>query len=86
MYKVQLDDKVVKYLQKLDADLKKRIFRKLRSFKNNPRPNGCVGVKGMKNLFRVRIGDYRIVYQIEDKKLLVLVVRVGHRKDVYNRI
>ena len=48
-----------------------------------PRPIGSVKLEGEENLWRIRVGDYRIVYTIEDKKLIVLVVRIAHRKDVY---
>jgi mRNA interferase RelE/StbE len=53
------------------------------SLASNPRPVGSKKLKGLENVFRIRVGDYRIVYQIEDKRLIVLVVRVGHRKDIY---
>jgi mRNA interferase RelE/StbE len=52
----------------------------------NPRPVGAKALQGSsKGHLRVRIGDYRIIYRVEDDRLLVLVVRVGHRKDVYRR-
>lgn len=51
----------------------------------NPRPHGTKKLVGLDQLFRVRVGDYRIVYQIQDDKLVVLVVGIGHRKDVYRR-
>ncbi len=49
----------------------------------NPRPKGVKKLTGLDNLYRIRAGDYRIVYQIRDDRLIVLVVRIGHRKDVY---
>jgi mRNA interferase RelE/StbE len=49
----------------------------------NPRPQGVEKMKGEKNLYRVRTGDYRILYTIEDRKLIVLVVKIGNRRDVY---
>jgi len=48
-----------------------------------PRPHGCVKLSGAKSIYRVRVGDYRIVYQIEDDRLLVLVAEIGHRREVY---
>jgi mRNA interferase RelE/StbE len=49
----------------------------------SPRPPGCVRLQGPDGFYRVRIGDYRIVYLIEDRVLLVCVIRIAHRKDVY---
>jgi mRNA interferase RelE/StbE len=49
----------------------------------NPRPPGCVKLSGTENLWRFRMGVYRIIYTIQDDRLLVTVVRVGHRRDVY---
>jgi mRNA interferase RelE/StbE len=50
---------------------------------DNPRPPGCVKLAGQENLFRVRVGHYRIVYQIVDDRLIVVVILVAHRRDVY---
>jgi len=60
-----------------------KIDSNILSLASNPRPVGSKKLKGLENVFRIRVGDYRIVYQIEDKRLLVLAVRVGHRKDIY---
>jgi len=49
----------------------------------NPRPKGVKKLTGLDSLYRIRTGDYRIVYQVRDDRLIVLVVRIGHRKDVY---
>ena len=50
---------------------------------HNPRPPGCKKLRGKDNLWRVRAGDYRIIYQIDDGRLIVVVVALGHRKDIY---
>lgn len=50
---------------------------------NEPRPPGCIALTGETGVYRVRVGDYRIVYEVLDVRLLVHVVRVGHRRDVY---
>jgi mRNA interferase RelE/StbE len=61
---------------------RKRIIDRLLKLAENPRPPGCEKLSGQ-NKYRVRQGRYRILYVIEDDKLLVYVVKVGHRKDVY---
>ena len=64
-------------------DLQKRIVRALEILAGNPRPPGVVKMAGDDDLWRVRVGDFRIVYEIHDDVLLVLVLRIGHRGDVY---
>ena len=49
----------------------------------NPRPHGCLKLQGEENSYRIRVGVYRAIYEIHAKKVLVLVVRIRHRKDVY---
>ena len=60
----------------------KRILQRIRSLADDPRPPGCEKLSGQQR-YRVRQGLYRIVYEIDDKVLIVLVVKVGHRRDVY---
>ncbi len=52
--------------------------------KQNPRPSGCLKMKGNSGHWRIRSGKYRIIYDIQDSRLIVLIVDVGHRKDIYN--
>jgi mRNA interferase RelE/StbE len=69
----------------LPRSIQIRLVRAVYALADDPRPAGCKKLVGDKNLWRVRVGDYRILYEIHDKRLLVLVVRVAHRKDVYRR-
>jgi mRNA interferase RelE/StbE len=50
-----------------------------------PRPDGVVKLKGEENAYRVRVGDYRIVYEVRDNVLLVLIVKIGHRREIYRK-
>jgi mRNA interferase RelE/StbE len=86
MYKVKIGDKAVKFLAKLNHKIQRQIINKLRTLALDPRPEGYTAIKGVKNLFRIRSGNYRIVYSIYDKELVVLVIRIGHRKDIYDRL
>jgi mRNA interferase RelE/StbE len=63
--------------------VRRRIADAIDGLGDDPRPHGHVKFTGPDELYRIRVGDYRIVYQIADDRLIVLVVRVGHRKDVY---
>ena len=62
---------------------RQRIVRQIRSLADNPRPVGCEKLSGQSDRYRVREGDYRIVYSVDDRSLVVNVVKIGHRKDVY---
>ena len=81
-YSVLIQPSAAKELRKLPLEQRRRIVAKIGSLADNPRPYGCE--KLVENeLYRIRQGDYRIVYSIRDEVLTVLVVRVGHRRDVY---
>ena len=82
-YKVVLSKTAEKDLYKLPSQIISKIIPVLQSLENNPRPVGCKKLKGFTNLWRVRIGNYRIIYAIEDVILLVDVREIGHRKDIY---
>jgi mRNA interferase RelE/StbE len=85
-YRVELKPSVVEALDKLPLADRKRIGKKIDSLSVNPRPRGTTKLAGEENLYRVRAGDYRIIYQIQAHQLLVLVVRIGHRGDVYRHL
>jgi mRNA interferase RelE/StbE len=82
-YHVTFAPSADKALRKLPHSIQIRIATAVDALLSDPRPRGSVKLKGEADLWRIRVGDYRVVYTIEDDKLLVLVVRVAHRKDVY---
>ncbi len=84
-YRVELMPRAIRQLQKLPDNVQLRIMRALRRLEDDPRPPGVKRLTGAENLWRIRVGQYRIVYEIHDDQLLVLVVRVGHRKDIYRK-
>jgi mRNA interferase RelE/StbE len=55
----------------------------MEDMRTNPRPHGCVKLEGSDELWRIRVGSFRVVYRIDDDELMVLVARIAHRKDVY---
>jgi len=55
----------------------------IRSLQAHPRPAGCKKLAGNADYYRIRVGDYRVLYEIRDRVLLVLVIKVGHRREVY---
>jgi mRNA interferase RelE/StbE len=82
-YKIEFSNAALKQLKKLPVKVRTRIQTKIDELADNPRPNGVVKLEDSDNGYRIRIGNYRVLYNIFDDVLLVTVVRVGHRKDVY---
>jgi mRNA interferase RelE/StbE len=72
-----------KELEALDEKHISRIFQRIEALAKEPRPSGCKKLVGSKLLWRIRIGDYRVVYAVYDDKQIVDIVAVRHRKDVY---
>jgi len=82
-YKVVITQSAEKELLKLPISAILWIRETIAQLGNDPRPAQCKKLQGFKNLYRVRTGDYRIIYGIEDNLLTVDVLRVGDRKDIY---
>ena len=72
-----------KALDKMDAELRARMIRAMRLLQDDPRHSGVVKMSGPDDFYRVRVGDWRIVYAIRDRELVVIVIRIGHRREVY---
>lgn len=82
-YEVRFTKAARKVFKKLSSELQNRIQAKIDELAIQPRPNGVKKLKGEENSYRIRIGDYRVIYDIFDDILLVSVVEIGHRSDVY---
>lgn len=81
-WRVEISRRAEKSLDSLPEKLSKRILAKAHALGDDPRPPGCVKLTGMA-LWRIRVGDYRVIYEIRDDVLLVLVIEIGHRREVY---
>ena len=84
-YELVFRKSVAKDLRPLPKADVKRVMERIRALADDPRPAGCEKLSGQER-YRVRQGIYRIIYEVEDARLIVLVVKVGHRRDVYRRI
>jgi mRNA interferase RelE/StbE len=82
-YSLEIKQSAQKELDALDDALFNRIDRKILVLAENPRPAGCKKLKGYKDQWRVRVGDWRVVYIIDDTAKLVSVTRIAHRREVY---
>lgn len=82
-YSVLISSAAKRAITKLPVVVRTRVDKAILSLSDNPRPRGCTKLAGTSNGWRIRVGDWRILYTIEDDRLIVLVVDVGHRGEVY---
>lgn len=82
-YAVEVKPSARKELERLPAKIIERIFPKMEALGSEPRPRGCKKLKGGQLEWRMRVGDYRVVYVIDEAKLRVSIMRVRHRSEVY---
>ena len=83
MYQIVIDRHAQKQLGKISAPYFKRIVKAINELASNPRPSGYKKLTARPG-YRIRIGDYRVIYKIEDKILIVFIIEIGHRKEVYD--
>jgi mRNA interferase RelE/StbE len=83
MYEVRLARRAARAFSALQRREQQRIRAALDLLADNPRPPNCIAMHGEDSVYRVRVGDYRIVYEVLDAVLLVHVVRIGHRREIY---
>ncbi|MDD5306261.1 MAG: type II toxin-antitoxin system RelE/ParE family toxin [Deltaproteobacteria bacterium] len=82
-YRVQIKESALKALKRLPRPIHVRAWEAISDLADDPRPRGCRKLAGEEDLWRIRIGNYRVVYQVLDAVLIVLVVRIAHRREVY---
>lgn len=82
-YVVEFRRAAEKDLRRLDPVIQRRVLRAVENLATDPRPSGCRKLQGSDNAFRIRIGDYRVVYTVDDAVLIVAIERVRHRGEVY---
>ncbi len=82
-YQIEVSSMASRQLRKFSRAVQEIIGRSIDSLAIDPRPDGCVKLTGMRDTYRIREGDYRIIYQVRDQKLLVLILEVANRREVY---
>lgn len=85
-YELVYRNSVKKELRKLQHADRVIIIDKILRLKNEPNPDGSAKLKGSIDLYRIRHGNYRVVYQIKNKILTIVIITVGHRKDIYRKL
>jgi mRNA interferase RelE/StbE len=85
VYEVYVEKSAEYDLKRLPTSTFHRIIPQIRTLAQNPRPSGCRKLTGSKNDWRIRVGDYRVLYEIDGKIRAVRIMRVRHRREVYRR-
>jgi mRNA interferase RelE/StbE len=82
-YKIEISATAERQLKKLPREDTVRILRSISLLAGNPRPVGCRKLSGYDDIYRIRIGNYRAIYEIDGKRIIVVILKIGHRKEVY---
>ncbi len=83
-YQIIIERTARKDIQKINQADQIQIIRAIKQLADEPRPSGCIKLKG-RTAWRIRVGDYRVIYEIQDNLLIITVITVGHRRDVYKK-
>ncbi len=83
MYAVEFLPSAARQLAQLDRAVQRRLARRIDRLVDEPRGGGAVKLRGTDDTWRVRVGDFRVLYRIEGERLVVLIIRIGHRREVY---
>lgn len=84
VYEIQYANAAARAIRQLERAVQRRLLARIETLAVNPRPAGAIKLTGH-DAYRLRVGDYRVVYAIADDRLIVLVVDVGHRRDIYRK-
>jgi mRNA interferase RelE/StbE len=84
-YRIYLRRSAAKELKRLPKPTIQKVIKRIESLAIDPRPVDCVKLTGQE-LYRIRQGSYRIVYSIQDNELIIWIIKIGHRKDIYKRL
>jgi len=86
LYQLKYDKRFCKDLEKIPTQFRERLNKAIEGLKDAPKPMGYKKLKGYENLYRIRIGDYRICYQIHENVVVVVLITVAHRREVYKNL
>jgi len=85
-YSVEVERDALRVLVKLDKPVRRRIQVAIDRLQHDPRPHGAIALRGMPGAYRIRIGDYRVIYTVDNGRLVVVVVDLGHRREIYRNL
>ncbi len=84
MYSIVITSSAEKDLRRLDRSVKNRVTVAILALADDPRPVGCIKIKSEEGVWRIRVGEYRVAYTVDDQAKIVTIIRVGPRGDFYN--
>ena len=82
-YSIEVSATAEKQIRKLSKADKIRVLRAIQDLRTEPFPRGMRKLQGYEDVFRIRVGTFRIIYSVESKRLLIIILKVGHRKEIY---
>jgi len=82
-YRIDVSATAERQLRKLEPEARTRIVDSIKNLSSNPRPRGSRKLRGYEDVFRIRKGVFRIIYSIEDDRLLIIILKVGHQREIY---
>ena len=82
-YEIEVSRTAARHLRRLETEDKRRISHAITRLAADPRPRGSRKLLGYDDVFRIRVGAYRVIYSIEDRRLIVVMLKLGHRREVY---
>ncbi len=82
-YDIEISETAEKQLKKLQRGDQRRVARAIVALADEPRPRGSRKLSGYNDVFRIRVGRYRVTYSVSGNRLIVIILKIGHRKDVY---
>ncbi|SJM90925.1 Addiction module toxin, RelE/StbE family [Crenothrix polyspora] len=82
-YLIEIKQSAKKELAHLPHQVADKVIHQIKTLANNPRPDGCKKLKGADHTYRIRVNNYRVVYSLFDQRLIVQVIKISHRKDIY---
>lgn len=85
-YSVEIRPAAQRQIKKLPREVQAKVLTRLTALAEDPKPSGAEALQGPQDLYRVRVGQYRVLYEVQEQVLMVLVVRVGHRREVYQQL
>ncbi len=85
-FRLEYKSSVKKELRKLTQHDRVTIVQKIELLKEDPTPEGSAKLKGSRDLFRIRHGDYRVIYQLQKDVLVIIIIRIGHRREIYKNL
>lgn len=85
-YRIEISATAEKQIRKLSRDDQIRVLRAIRPLATTPNPPGARKVRGYDDVFRIRVGTYRILYRVEGRRLLIIILKIGHRREIYRSL